>query len=136
MFWACSLGYFGFLRASEFTVPSLASFSPSYHLGAQDIAVISSLRPRCCHISLTGVRSQAPSFCSRMGSLSRVLCLRTGLGKSWHLRTSQATSPATASASGPPLWQLAMECPITSYKPWAAGQAPPISFILGPRPSH
>ena len=32
MFWAtCSLGYFSFLHASEFTVPSLASFSPSYH---------------------------------------------------------------------------------------------------------
>ena len=29
MFWvACSLGYFGFLCTSEFTVPSLASFSP------------------------------------------------------------------------------------------------------------
>ena len=31
MFWlACTLGYFGFLRSAEFTVPSLASFSPRF----------------------------------------------------------------------------------------------------------
>ena len=46
MFWAaCSLGYFGFLRLSEFTVPSLASFSPSYHLGVQVISVDSPSAP-------------------------------------------------------------------------------------------
>lgn len=46
MFWAaCSLGYFGFLRASEFTVPNMASFSPSLHLGVQDIAVDSPVSP-------------------------------------------------------------------------------------------
>ena len=40
MFWAfCSLGYFGFLRTSESTVPGLTSFSLSHHLGVQDIAV-------------------------------------------------------------------------------------------------
>ena len=37
MFWAvCTLGYFGFLRAAEFTVPSLASFSPSIHFTVPD----------------------------------------------------------------------------------------------------
>ena len=40
MFWAaCTLGYFGFLCAAEFTVPTLASFSSSIHLTVQDIAV-------------------------------------------------------------------------------------------------
>ena len=53
MFWAaCSLGYFGFLRASEFTVPSLASFSPSTHLGVQDIAVDSPSAPSCMPVKI------------------------------------------------------------------------------------
>lgn len=53
MFWAaCSLGYFGFLRASEFTVPSLASFSPSTHLGVQDIAVDSQSAPSCMRVKI------------------------------------------------------------------------------------
>ena len=53
MFWAaCSLGYFGFLRASEFTVPSLASFSPSSHLGVQDIAVDSPSTPSCTRLKI------------------------------------------------------------------------------------
>ena len=38
MFWAaCTLGYFGFLRAAKFTVPNLASFSSSIHFTVQDI---------------------------------------------------------------------------------------------------
>ena len=115
------LWYPRFFRASEFTVPSLASFSPSYHLGVQDIALDSPSVPSCmhlrikgsktdpfrkgalstlalagprsalciwcCHISLAGVTSQVPCFCSRMCSLSRVPCSRTGSSKSWHLRT-------------------------------------------------
>ena len=53
MFWAaCSLGYFGFLRVSEFTVPNLASFSPSIHLGVQDIAVDSLSAPSCMRFKI------------------------------------------------------------------------------------
>ena len=49
MFWAaCSLGYFGFLHTSEFTIHNLSSFSSSLHLGVQDIAVDSpQLHPAC-----------------------------------------------------------------------------------------
>ena len=54
---ACSLGYFGFLRASEFTVPSLASFSPSYHLGVQDIAVDSLPTPSCMRLRIEGSKT-------------------------------------------------------------------------------
>ena len=53
MFWAaCTLGYFGFLPSAEFTVPSLASFSPSVHLGVQDLAVDSSTAPSCIHVTI------------------------------------------------------------------------------------
>ena len=37
-FWAaCMLGYFGFLHATEFTVPNLVSSSPAIHLSVADI---------------------------------------------------------------------------------------------------
>ena len=48
MFWtACTLGYFGFLRSAEFTVPSMASFSTSLHLTVRDIAIDGISAPSC-----------------------------------------------------------------------------------------
>ena len=53
MFWAaCSLAYFGFLRSAEFTVPNLASFSPSIHLGLADVAVDSTSSPSCLRLRI------------------------------------------------------------------------------------
>lgn len=53
MFWvACKLAFFGFLRSAEFTVPNLASFSPSIHLGLDDVAVDSVLSPSCLRIRI------------------------------------------------------------------------------------
>lgn len=53
MFWAaCCLAYFGFLRSAEFTVPNLASYSPSIHLGVADIAVDASSLPSCLRIRI------------------------------------------------------------------------------------
>jgi len=58
MFWAaCSLAYFGFLCASEFTVPSLASFSTSLHSGVQDIAVDSLSAPACIRVKIKGSKT-------------------------------------------------------------------------------
>jgi len=58
MLWAaCSLGYFGFLCASEFTVPNLSSFSSSLHLGVQDIAVDSLSAPSCMHSKIKGSKT-------------------------------------------------------------------------------
>ena len=58
LFWAaCSLEYFGFLCASEFTVPSLASFSPSLYLGVQDIAVDSLSTPSCMRLKIKGSKT-------------------------------------------------------------------------------
>ena len=54
MFWAaCSLGYFGFLHASKFTVPNLSSFSASFH----DIAVDSSSSPSSMRIQIKGSKN-------------------------------------------------------------------------------
>lgn len=52
-FWAaCMLGYFGFLRAAEFTVPNLASFSSAIHLSVADIAVDSRQLPTCLRVHI------------------------------------------------------------------------------------
>ena len=54
-FWAaCMLGYFGFLRAAEFTVPNLASFSPAIHLSVAGIAVGSLQSPASLPVSVFG----------------------------------------------------------------------------------
>ena len=61
-FWAaCMLGYFGFLRAAEFTVPNLASFSPAIHLSVADIAVDLLQSPTCLHVSIKA--SKTDPFC-------------------------------------------------------------------------
>jgi len=58
MFWAaCSLAYFGFLHTSEFTVPSLASFSTSLHLRVQDIAADSLSAPACMRVKIKGSKT-------------------------------------------------------------------------------
>ena len=58
MFWAAScLGYFGLLRASEFTVPNLTSFSPSLHLSVQDISVDSMVSPSCMRVNMKGSKT-------------------------------------------------------------------------------
>ena len=55
------LGYFGFLRAAEFTVPNLASFSPAIHLSVVDIAVDSLQSPTCLRVSIKA--SKMDPFC-------------------------------------------------------------------------
>jgi len=62
MFWvACNLTYFGFLRSAEFTVPSLASFSPSIHLGVADVAFDSSSSPSCLRLRIKALKTDP--FC-------------------------------------------------------------------------
>ena len=53
MVWAaCTLGYFGFLRAGEFTLPNLASFSSLTHLTVQDITVDGASSPSCMRVTI------------------------------------------------------------------------------------
>lgn len=49
---ACTLAYFGFLRASEFTTPSLAAFNPKLHLSISDIAVDSHTNPTILRVHI------------------------------------------------------------------------------------
>ena len=46
MFWAaCCLAYFGFLRASEFTIPNATAFSPHQNLTINDVTVDQRINP-------------------------------------------------------------------------------------------
>jgi len=53
--------YFGFLHSAEFTVPNLASYVPSIHLGVEDVAVDSSSSPSC--LRLWTKASKTDTFC-------------------------------------------------------------------------
>ncbi len=53
MLWAaCCLGFFGFLRSGEMTVPSDHEFDPSVHLTRSDIAVDNQANPRVLQVFL------------------------------------------------------------------------------------
>ena len=59
--WAmCSLAFFGFLRVSEFTIPTEGSYDPSCHLSLQDITVDNRTKP--CLIQLFLEQSKADPF--------------------------------------------------------------------------
>ena len=49
---ACCLGFFGFLRAAEFTVPSWEKFEPGAHLTISDVAVDSHNDPSMLRIHI------------------------------------------------------------------------------------
>ena len=53
MLWAAfTLGYFGFLRAGEFTIPSDTAFDPDTHLSFSDIAVDSRQSPSVVRVRI------------------------------------------------------------------------------------
>ena len=53
MLWAaCCTGFFGFLRAAEFTVQSLDSYDPGAHLSLADVAIDSHAHPSMVHLAI------------------------------------------------------------------------------------
>ena len=53
MLWAaCCLGFFGFLRSGEMTVPSQIGYDPSCHLSREDIAVDNPANPQVLRVTL------------------------------------------------------------------------------------
>ena len=53
MLWAaCCIGFFGFLRAGEFTVPGDDAYDPTVHLSHEDIAVDNPMKPWVVRITI------------------------------------------------------------------------------------
>lgn len=77
MFWAaCTLAYFGFLRSSEFTVPSLAVFDHNTHLSVVDIVVDSRDHPTFLQVNIKASKTDPfRQGCSiYIGKVSTSLC--------------------------------------------------------------
>ena len=77
MLWAaCCLGFFGFLRAGEMTVPSDTSYDPSVHLNRSDIAVDNPEAPTVIRVTIK--QSKTDHFCKGvnlfLGKTSTDLC--------------------------------------------------------------
>ena len=99
MFWAaCTLAYFGFLRASKIMVPSANSFPPSVHLTLQDLALDSSSSPETLHVQIKA---------STTGPFRKGTSIHIGLGKYPLCAIRAVVSYLTVRGDGPsPLFQL------------------------------
>ena len=106
MFWAAfTLAYFGFLRASEFTVPSANSFPPSDHLTLQDLALDSLSSPQTLHVQIKA---------SKTDPFRKGTSIYTGLGKYPLCAIRAVVSYLTVSGDGPsPLFQLQSGQPLS-----------------------
>ena len=102
MIWAAfTLAYFGFLRCSEFTCPSVGHFSPHFHLARDDIGFHPSFRhPRYMRVVIKA--SKTDTF--RQGSVltiarsSRELCAVQAMHA--YIGTTRPTGPLFVFRSG------------------------------------
>ena len=101
------LGYFGFLRAAEFTVPNLASFSPASHLSVADIAVDSLQSPACLRVWIKASKTDTFRQCCHIHiGLGRApLCAVQALLAYLSLR-GNVPGPLFLLANGRPLSRL------------------------------
>lgn len=105
MFWAaCSMAYFGFLRAAEFTVPNLAAFSPSIHLQVQDLYFDNVQDPSCLRISIKTSKTDPFGHGCHIyiGRTQNALCPIAAISAYLHLRGDHP-GPLFLLASGQPL---------------------------------
>ena len=106
MFWsACSLGYFGFLRASEFTVPNLSTFSASLHLSVHDIAVDSSSAPSSMRVRIKGSKTDPfrKGCFVHIGLSGHPLCTVQAMMSSYLASRADAPGPLFLFTNGQPL---------------------------------
>ena len=126
MLWAaCCLGFFGFLRAGEFTTNS--TFDPSIHLTAGDVQADSLVDPTCFRVGIVGIRVGI-SWHSRWGLVR--LFTRGWVPQVWSLGgcVSVATSPLCSGLSqpgGPSAWRVGLVAGL-----WV-GQAYEVFYLLG-----
>ena len=108
MLWAAAcIGFFGFLRAGEFTVPSAEAYDPDTHLNLSDIALDSHTSPSVVRVSIKQsktdpFRQGVDIFIGRSGS---TVCPVQALIQYLGLRSS-APGPLFVLSSGVPLTRV------------------------------
>ena len=105
MLWAAACtGFFGFLRAGEFTVPSPAMYDPEIHLNLGDLALDSHSNPSVVRITIK--QSQTDPFRQGvhifLGTTERVVCPVSAIIRYLGIRRPQP-GPLFISSTGVPL---------------------------------
>lgn len=110
MLWAAAtLAYFGFLRSSEFTVPSLAGFDPQVHLQLRDLAFDNLRSPTCLRVWIKASKTDpfrigCPIYVGRgNGPFCAVRAMSVYLNK-----RGNTTGPLFLFESGQPLSRMAL----------------------------
>ena len=91
MYWAaCCLAFFGFLRCSEFTVPSLANYDPRRHLSLSDISVDNTASPSVLYVSIKASKTDQffKGAVLAIGLSGTPVCAVRAVSHSLHLRGS------------------------------------------------
>lgn len=105
MFWAaCTLAYFGFLRAAEFTVQNLKSFDKTTHLQVEDLAFDDRAKPSCMELFIKASKTDPfRKGCKiYIGRGSQSLCAVSAMSSYLHIRGGRP-GPLFLLQSGQPL---------------------------------
>ena len=137
MLWAaCCLGFFGFLRAGEFTINSL--FDPDIHITVQDIQVDSRTGPTSIRVHLKGSKTDPfRQGCHIYLGLGRYpICPISAILTYLHLRGSP-TGPLLIHVDGRPLsrQQLSSFLQSTLQAAGVPGHYSSHSFRIGVAPT-
>ena len=115
MLWAaCCLGFFGFLKAGEFTVNS--PFDPASHLSPEDFQVDSRSNPTCMRVQIK---------CSKTDPFRQGCCIYLGRGRSSICPISAITAYLTLHGDSP--WWL--PGPLLPSHGWLSLDSPDIVLV-------
>lgn len=135
MFWAaCCLAFFGFLRCSEFTVPSRTAFNPARHLTLSDILVDSQSSPSILYVRIKA--SKTDQFFTgaviQIGLSGSPVCAVRAVSHYLHLRGS-SPGPLFILPDGQPLTRYSLSTFLRERLRYCgvSGYYAPHSFRIG-----
>ena len=134
MLWAaCCLGFFGFLRAGEFTVN--CAFDPSIHFTVQDLQVDAEVNPSSLRVHTKSSKTDPfrQGCFIYLGHGQAPLCPISALAPCVRERESLGSFQATAFALGLPPRPRNAAFQITLSRPWVGGPVMHINSTFEPQ---